>query len=234
MSEKINVSIVLPTYNEAQNISMLIQRISAAIPNSKEIIVVDDNSPDRTWEIAGKHENVRVIRRTNERGLVTAIWRGISEAKGENVVWLDADLSMPPEIIPDMLGKLQENDIVVGSRYVKGGRDKRPLIRVISSRVINLIANIILNFKVLDYDSGFIAAKKNVLMSMKLGNAAYGDYCIELLYKAGKKGYRINEIPYSFTDRRAGESKTADTVISLVKYGWLYLKKIMELRLEKE
>jgi dolichol-phosphate mannosyltransferase len=232
MTEDIVVSVVLPTYNEAQNITELIRRTDATLPMAHEIIVVDDDSHDKTWEIAQSLnlQNVRVIRRINERKLVSAIQRGIDESKGKYIVWLDADLSMPPELIPQLIEQLDNYSIAVGSRYAKGGKDQRPLLRIVSSRFINLIANIILNFKVKDYDSGFVAARKEVLNDIRLSeNAGYGEYCIDFLYKAGKK-YSITEIPYTFIDRRAGESKTAKTLFGLFKYGMLYLKKIIRLR----
>jgi dolichol-phosphate mannosyltransferase len=92
---------------------------------------------------------------------------------------------------------------------------------------------LILNFKVLDYDSGFVAARKDVLQKMRLSDSGYGEYCIEFLYKAGEKGYKIEEVPYSFVDRRAGESKTAESLYGLFKFGIMYLKKIFILRLKK-
>ena len=175
MVNEVKVSVIFPTYNESMNIENLINRTHRSLPKNKEIIVVDDDSPDKTWEIAQNTQNkgVKVIRRINQRKLVTAIQRGIDEAKGDYIVWMDADLSMPPEIIPKMIEKLKTNDIVVGSRYIKGGKDKRPMLRVASSRFINLIANFILNFKVLDYDSGFVAARKEVLQKMRLSNSGY-------------------------------------------------------------
>ncbi len=234
MADEVIVSVVFPTYNESMNIENLINRTNNVIPKNKEIIVVDDDSPDKTWEIAQniKSNDVKVIRRINQRKLVTAIQRGIDESKGDYVIWMDADLSMPPEIIPNMVKKLETCDIVVGSRYVRGGKDRRPMLRVISSRFINLIANLILNFNVLDYDSGFIAARKEVLQKMRLSNSGYGEYCIEFLYKAGKRGYKIKEVPYSFIDRRAGESKTAESLYGLFKFGMMYLKRILLLRLK--
>lgn len=230
MAKNILVSVVLPTYNESSNITKLINKIHQSLASySKEIIVVDDNSPDKTWEIAKKikGKDVKVIRRINNRGLVKSIRRGIDSSKGRYVVWMDADLSMPPQTIPKMVAQLEKYDIAVGSRYIKGGKDKRPFIRIMSSRLINLIANIILNFKVLDYDSGFVAARKDVLNKIKLKDAVYGEYCIEFLYKAGKKGYTIKEVPYSFIDRKAGTSKTAETLYNLGKYGLIYLKRIV-------
>ena len=235
-SKPIAVSVVLPTFNESMNIVPLIQRTQEALKEyEKEIIVVDDDSPDQTWEIAEKlaDPEVRVIRRINERKLVTAIQRGIDEARGQFVVWMDADLSMPPEVIPHLIAELKKCDVAVGSRYVKGGKDVRLWLRVVSSRLINLFANCVLNFKVLDYDSGFVAARKKVLQKVRLSDSGYGEYCIEFLYRAGKKGYWISEVPYSFTDRRAGQSKTAETVYGLFKYGMMYLKRIIILRMKE-
>lgn len=247
------LSVIYPTYNEAQNITELLNRTVTALEEfPHEIIVVDDNSPDKTWELAeqvalahsspqsplyshsNSHSHIRVIRRLQGKKLVTAIRDGIHAARGKYVVWLDADLSMPPELIPTLLAMLQGKDIAVASRYASGGRDQRPLLRVASSRFINLLANVMLNFKVRDYDSGFVATRKEVLQQQPLAeDAGYGDYCIEFLYKAGKKGFTIGEVPFTFTDRRAGESKTADTLQGLFHFGLLYMKKIVMLRLGK-
>lgn len=242
-----DVTVILPTYNESMNIKVLIERIVQALQDyDHEIIVVDDDSPDKTWQIAEKTGKAKVIRRINQRKLVSAIQKGIDEAQGKYVVWMDADLSMPPEVIPHLLEQLGESeksdmetnhtsqkkyDLAIASRYAKGGKDQRPLLRVVSSRGINLIANLILNFKVLDYDSGFVAAKKEVLENIRLPDSGYGEYCIEFLYRAGKK-YRIKEIPFTFIDRRAGQSKTAETLSGLFKFGMMYLGRIIKLRLK--
>ena len=156
-----NVSVILPTYNESMNIDSMVDSIRKNVKNA-EIIVSDDNSPDKTWEIAKKIKNVKVIRRLKNKGVGPSIWDGIKIAKGDIIVWMDADLTMPSELIPKMIKALDNYDIVVGSRYVRGGGDKRSFLRVLTSRMINLFANIILNFRVLDYDSGFVAVKKEV------------------------------------------------------------------------
>lgn len=230
------VSVIFPTFNEAENILPLIQRTKTALSDySKEILIIDDDSSDLTWKIAEelKDPEVKVIRRINEKKLASAIQRGIDQSKGKYVIWMDADLSMPPELIPKMTSLLTENHIIVGSRYARGGEDRRPLLRVFSSRFINLITNLVLNFKVLDYDSGFVAARKEVLDRIRLSDSGYGEYCIEFLYEAGKKGYSIKEIPFSFVDRRAGQSKTAKTLSGLFKFGMLYLKRIFLLRFQR-
>ncbi len=232
--KEIDVSIVFPTYNEAENIVPLIKRTQESLKDYQlEIIVVDDDSPDKTWELASllNSPDVKVVRRINQRKLVGAIQKGIDLAKGKYVVWMDADQSMPPELVPKMIPYLDRYGVCVGSRYAKGGKDARPFLRVASSRFINLLANIVLNFKVLDYDSGFIAARKDVLENYRLSDSGYGEYCIDFLYRVGKK-HRIKEVGYSFTDRRAGQSKTAATLFGLFKFGLIYMKRIFEIRLK--
>lgn len=228
------ISIVLPTYNERENIENLITQILQNVPGS-EIIVVDDNSPDKTWElvqdISKGNKNVRVIRRTSDRGLVRSIKAGISEARGDFIGWMDADLGMPPATLPGMLKALGENDVAVGSRYVKGGRDTRGLLRVVSSRLINLFANIFLGFGVKDYDSGFILAKREVMDKIPLKqDKAYGSYCIEFLYDCIKSGFRVKELPYTFKEREFGDSKTADRPWTLFRHGITYSLHILKVR----
>ena len=229
-------TVILPTYNEAQNISPLINRIHTALENrNKEILVVDDDSPDRTWEIAQgvNGKDVRVVRRTKDRGLVKSIIEGINSARGQYVLWMDADQSMPPEMIPKIFAELKEHHIAVGSRYVKGGQDLRPALRKITSRMINISANLVLNFKVRDWTSGFVAARKEVFQSVPLRDSVYGEYCIDFLYTAGKNKFKIKEVPYLFVDRLEGESKTAAKITSLLRFGWTYGKKVLALRFGK-
>ena len=160
--QALTASIVLPTYNEKENIQELIRQLLKSNPNDVELIVVDDNSPDMTWQIAEDMglPQVRVIRRFENKGVGPSIWEGIQQSRGKYVVWMDCDLTMPPSLVPQMIKLLGEYDVVVGSRYEAGGKDDRAFVRVITSRIINLFANLVLNFKILDYDSGFIAAQK--------------------------------------------------------------------------
>ncbi len=239
IKEEVEISVILPTYNESGNITHLIERIDRALTGRrKEIIVIDDDSPDKTWQIAAgaghKEKGVRVIRRTENKGLANSLKRGIAESKGKFIVWMDADLSMPPETIPRLLAELENNHIAVASRYAQGGKDLRPRLRLVTSRMINLAANFILNFKVLDYTSGFIAARREVLAQLPLPDSTYGEYCIAFLYRAGRKGYKIKEVPYYFIDRLEGSSKTAGSLTSLLKFGWVYFKRVVSLRLGGE
>lgn len=226
------VSIILPTYNESENIITLIDALFANIKQPLEVIVVDDDSPDMTWKIAkecGKG-GVKVIRR-NERGLSSAIDRGLKESQGDTVGWMDADMSMPPSALPAMLESLDRYDIVIGSRYVHGGKDARSFFRVVTSRIINWFAQALLGFDIKDYDSGFIVFKKNVLQKVQFpSKGGYGDYFIEFVFKCKKHGFKIKEIPYVFQDREKGESKTAGSLLGFFILGLGYLKRIISIR----
>ena len=125
------ITVLAPTYNEAKNIEPLIAAIFEAIPYPTEIIVVDDNSPDGTWEVVEKlstqNPNIRIERRMSNRGLTRSLRRGIELAKGNIIVWMDCDFSMPPTIIPLLLREVMhnKNDIAVGSRFIAGGKQKK-------------------------------------------------------------------------------------------------------------
>ncbi|MDP3791555.1 MAG: glycosyltransferase [Candidatus Omnitrophota bacterium] len=226
------VSIILPTYNESENIITLINALFGSIKGPLEVVVVDDDSPDMTWKIVQecKRPGVKVIRR-NERGLPSAIDRGLKESEGDIVGWMDADMSMPPSALPEMLKSLDRFDIVIGSRYVRGGKDARSLFRVITSRIINWFAQALLGFDIKDYDSGFIVFKKNVLQKVPFpSKKGYGDYFIEFVFKCKKAGFRIKEIPYVFQDRKKGTSKTTASLSGFFSLGFGYLKRIVCIR----
>ena len=231
------VSVILPTYNEKQNIKEMIRQLLYNLKNYKtEIIVSDDNSPDGTWKIvkniSKKDKRVKLIRRFKNKGVGPSIWDGITASKGRYIVWMDCDLTMPPSLVPKMISQLKNNDVVVGSRYVKWGKDDRSFIRVITSRLINWFANIILNFKIKDYDSGFVAVGREVFDEVKFNPEGHGEYCIEFLYKCTKKEYKVKEIGYVFTERKLGESKTSQYVYSVFLYGVKYIRRIISIRFQ--
>ena len=226
------ISVILPTYNEAENIRELITRINHNV-HGCEILVVDDDSPDMTWKLASgmKLKNVRVIRRVGERGLASAIFRGIMESKGDVVVWMDCDLSMPPEVIPRLLSAVDGCDVAIGSRYVRGGRDRRSFVRVFGSWLINGFATVILGYGIRDYDSGFVAARKKVFGRVKFQATGYGEYCIRFLYDCARKGFVVREVPYVFTDRRKGKSKSTANLLAMVRHPLVYFWNIVRIRL---
>jgi len=234
----VQLSVVLPTYNERDNIVPLIERIRASLANvSHEVLVVDDASPDGTADAVEERfrdqPEVRVLRRrADERGLRTAIQEGLDQSMGEAVLWMDCDLSMPPEKIPELYAALAASDVAIGSRYVAGGRDARedvPLHRA-CSRLLNVFAQAVLGSAVLDYTSGFVCARRRVVQEVRLAGD-YGEYCIDFLHRARKLGFRIVEVPYTNTARASGESKTATSAVGLVRRGVVYGAAIVRLAL---
>ena len=229
------VSIVLPTYNERDTIVSLVGEILSAMPDA-DVLVVDDDSPDLTWSIIERSfagdVRVRVLRRIGRRGLASALADGIAQAKGEVVVWLDADGSMPATAIPTLVAGLTDADVAVGSRYAPGGRDARASrLRVVTSWLINAFAASLLGRAVRDYTSGFIAARRTILDRVPLRpDYVYGEYCIDFLYRAGQAGARILEVPYRCGERVGGETKTAPDFRRFVALGFAYLVSIVKLR----
>jgi dolichol-phosphate mannosyltransferase len=230
------VSVVLPSYNESANIVEAIERLEKALGNDlKEIIIVDDNSPDKTWQIAEDLENpkVRVIRRMHERGLASALSRGVEESRGSVVVWMDCDLGLPPEDVPRLVAGLERADVVIGSRYAKGGADKRFFLRAWVSTLFNIYAQLVLGFYAKDYTSGFIAVKKKVTDDIPLSKEGFGEYFAEFVYKAHRKKYKIREIGYKYNYRKGGESKLDTGVLRLLAFGWQYGIRILKIRFTK-
>jgi len=231
----VSLSVVLPTYQEADNITPLIKEILTHVPLDSEIIVVDDDSPDRTWETVEHFQKedprVHLLRRIGRKGLTSALQEGINLSTGQYVFWMDCDFSMPPDKIPDLLMALEEGqDIAIGSRYIPGGREEghSPLGSFLS-RLICLLASWTLNPTLKDFTSGYIGIRREILKTLPL-EGDYGEYFIDLIYRAYKKGYRIREIPYTCAPRRSGESKTATHFWGYLKRGRKYLSTIARLR----
>lgn len=232
------ISIIIPTYNEAGNIAILINQISRILKGEKhEIIVIDDDSPDKTWqvvkELQRKNSSIKLYRRLNQRGLTTALNYGIGKSHGEIIGWLDADLSHPPRLLPLMAKYIKQYDAVIASRYIKGAKDNRGIfVAVLFSRIINLLAQAFLFKDLTDYTSGYILVKKKHLSSIIL-KGDYGEYFIDLLFKLKKSGAKIKEVPYISVARIHGQSKTATSFFGFIKRGYKYLFTIIKLWLKK-
>jgi dolichol-phosphate mannosyltransferase len=204
------VSIILPTYNEAENLEPIVTKIWKVLNDEDikfEIIVVDDNSPDSTaniaLELATKYP-VRVHVRKNERGLATAVVKGFSLAQGDICVLMDADLSHPVERIPDMIQPILEDrcNITVGSRYgTEGGCADWPLIRRIISKGAGLLAKGLT--KLSDPTSGFMALRKEILKGIKLNPVGW-KIVLEVIVKTNSE---FIEVPIVFSERAKGKSK---------------------------
>ncbi|HTX89605.1 MAG TPA: glycosyltransferase [Anaerolineales bacterium] len=245
MAEKIQgVSIIMPTLNEAGNIADLIRSAVAAVASAGipciEILVVDDDSPDRTWEVAGTVKcpgaTVRVIRRLSGHGLTNSLRDGITAASQEVVVWMDCDFSHPPERIPQMLFMLEQGyDIAVNSRYTIGGGEVREgkggLLQLGLSRLLNWTVRFLLYPSFSDYTSGFVAARCPVLAAVPL-RGDYGEYFADFIFRALRARYRVCELPYWADPRRSGESKTGSTFGQYWRRGRKYLWTVVRLRLE--
>src|SRR5581483_4439680 len=225
----------LPTYNEAAVIADVVGEILAAVPGA-EVLVVDDDSPDRTWEAAGRafpgDGRVRVLRRVGRRGLPSALAEGVAATAAAVVVWLDADGSMPAEVIPRLVAATagpEGADVAVASRYAPGGRDGRDSrLRILASRAINAVGTLCLGGPVRDWTSGFVAARRSALARVPLRtDYAYGDYCIDFLHRACRAGLRVVEVGYVNVERRAGQTKTSPDLGRFAGLGLRYLSTIL-------
>lgn len=228
------ISVVLPSYNERENVAEMISRIKKALGKQLlEIIVVDDNSPDGTWQVVEElqDKNVRLMRRMQEKGLASALADGVKMAKGKIIAWLDCDLGLPPEDLPRLVEQLQQGyDVAIGSRYVPGGEDLRPWRRRLPSIMLNGLAMVVLSRKVKDYTSGFVACHREVLEKVHWARPGFGEYFIEFAYQCVKNGFRIIEVGYIFKDRTQGESKSTASVSGFLTLGGDYGLKILQQR----
>jgi len=229
---KAEVSIIIPTYNESENIIQVLKSIGEHIPKdiATEAIVVDDNSPDGTGKIVEDYINdtqnktgytIDVIHRKTKSGLSSAILDGIQHSSGETVVVMDSDFSHPPKIIPQLIEEIKTSkyDIVIASRYTEGGEvngwsTKRKLI----SKTAKGIAKAGLGVNESDPMSGFFAFNRNILEGIKFDAIGY-KMLLEILVKT--KSAKVKEIPYTFTDRTRGSSKLdSSTMFDYVKSVW--------------
>ena len=238
-----NVSVVLPTYNEKENIVVLIENIFKHLGLNTEILVVDDNSPDGTWlaveELTQTYPHLRLIRRLDKRGLTSALSDGIKTSTGDIVAWMDCDLSMPPEKLKELKDKIDEGyDAAVASRFVKGGGveirtgSADTVLSYILSLSLNRFIQTILDSSFKDYTSGFIMIKKTILEEIPL-KGDYGEYFIDLIHRTRKQGYKIIEIPYLCLARHQGVSKTGTNLYQYLKRGLKYLKVTLRLKFLK-
>lgn len=231
---KAKLSIIVPTYNESQNIVRMLDSIAETLSPYKgsEIIVVDDNSPDGTAEMAKSHAKIistkkkiriEIISRNGKFGLSSAIVKGVQSATGDFLVIMDGDFSHPPQVIPSIIQALQDSnyDIVIASRYVKGGSIIGwPFKRRLMSKGATKIARYGLGIDVKDPVSGFFAFRRDIINGLKFDAIGY-KMLLEILVKT--KGARVKEIPYTFTNRRIGTSKLDANVM------FNYLRAVMRL-----
>ena len=222
------VLVIIPTYNEAENLPVILERLFDSVP-SAHALVVDDGSPDGTGELADKlaiaDERLQVLHRTEKSGLGPAYVAGFRhglDAGYDVLVEMDADGSHAPEQLPRLLAALAHADLVLGSRWVPGGEVRNwPKSREALSRGANLYTRFALGIDLYDATGGYRAYRASVLRGIDLGSIASQGYCfqIDLAWRAVQAGFRVTEVPISFADRERGESKMSGSVVreALVK-----------------
>lgn len=214
--------VVVPTYNEAENIEALISGAAKDLPGA-HLLVVDDASPDGTAEAAERacaaHEGFRVYRRTGPRGLGRAYKDAFCKVLDEGydrIIQMDADLSHNPAYLPALLAASERADLVIGSRYVKGGGVQDwPLRRVLLSRYANIYVHLITGVPTADATAGFRCWTAKALEAIRIHTIASEGYAfqVEMTYRAYRAGLRIADVPIVFTDRLHGKSKMSGKVI---------------------
>lgn len=221
MAEK--ALILLPTYNEKENIERIIPEILKQ-DDRLFILVIDDNSPDGTGDIADKisadNPRVFVLHREKKEGLGQAYIAGFKwalERDYDYIFEMDADFSHDPKYLPDFLENIKENDVVLGSRYISGVNVVNwPMMRLLLSYYANFYTRIVTGIPLRDGTGGFKCFRRKVLETIDLDDVRSNGYSfqIEVSFRAWKKGFRIKEIPIVFVDRIAGQSKMSKKIVS--------------------
>lgn len=239
LTHLVSKSIIIPTYNERENIDLLVQDI-LDLGLDAQVIIVDDNSPDGTGqladEIAGENPSVLVIHRPGKLGLGTAHIAGMKaalEGSAGQIVTMDADFSHHPRYLPDLLSALSRYDVVIGSRYVPGGGTLDcTLSRKALSQGANLVARTVLSLDAGDATAGFRGYRRAVLESLALDDVVSDGYSflIEMLYRCQRNGWRVGEVAIIFENRQQGASKISKTEIlkamqTVVRLGWERLRR---------
>ena len=228
---KIFKSIILCTYNEANCINEAIENIQNKL-NNTEIIIIDDNSNDGTIEKINQFKNqnnIKSIIRKKNKGLASALTRGIMESKGEYIGWLDTNMSYLCDKFNEMeeLISNENYDIVLLSRYVTDGKDERPLTRSLASKYLNLFCKFVFNSKINDFTSGIFLMKREILNEVSIFGNGHGEFFIEFLYNVEKKGFKISEIPYiQKKDLDPIKSKSAPNLFKFLYLGMFYVFRI--------
>jgi dolichol-phosphate mannosyltransferase len=224
-----NISIILSTFNEKLSIEFTISELIKYLPGV-EIIVVDDNSPDGTLEVLKKinYENLKIFSRKKTKGLASAFLLGLINTSGDIIGWLDSNMGDTAKKFPEMLQNLKGADIVILSRYVAEGKDERNKIRVIASYLLNKFSKLILRSKINDLSSGIFLMKREVLNDVVPVAKGHGEFMMEFLYKAEKKGNKIIEIPYIQPIDIEGHSKSFPNIAKFLYLGFFYLVRIIQ------
>ncbi|MDK1473310.1 polyprenol monophosphomannose synthase [Streptomyces sp. 549] len=217
-----SVLVIIPTYNEVDNIRPIVERVRAAVPEA-HVLVADDNSPDGTGkvadELAAEDDHVQVLHRRGKEGLGAAYlagfrW-GIEQGHGV-LVEMDADGSHQPEELPRLLTALKGADLVLGSRWVPGGRVVNwPASRKALSRGGSTYSRVLLDIPIRDVTGGFRAFRRETLEGLDMAEVASQGYCfqVDLAHRAVRAGYQVVEVPITFVERERGDSKMSRDIV---------------------
>ncbi len=216
------VLVIIPTYNEAENVRLITGRVRAAVPEV-DILVADDNSPDGTGQIADElaaaDSHIHVLHRAGKEGLGAAYIAGFDWARERGydaVVQMDADGSHAPEELPKLLDALRDTDAVIGSRYVRGGTVVNwPMHRQVLSRGGNFYVRTVLGMGVKDATGGYRAYRMSVLDKAELDSLKSQGYSyqVELTWRIHRNGFAITEVPIRFEERQLGASKMSGSIV---------------------
>lgn len=234
VTQKIDTFVIVPTYNEVDNIDELVGQL-LTLPVGLGVIIVDDNSPDGTGEHADRWaaenpKRVHVIHRSGKLGLGTAYIAGfkfgLNTLKAARLMTMDADFSHNPAYIPEMIAKSREKHIVIGSRYIEGGGSRNcTRKRIFLSRGANMVAKTLLGLEAKDVTAGFRLYRREVLESIDLDNIFSSGYSflVEMLFMCQRRGWQIGEVPIIFEDRRKGQTKISRQEVLKAQYTLLRL-----------
>ncbi len=226
------ISIILSTYNEINTVEKTINEIFLKLENV-EVVVVDDNSNDGTLEKLHsiKNDNLKVFSRKT-RGLASAFLLGMINTNGDYIGWTDSNMPQLISHFNNMKKELDNSDIVLLSRYIDNGDDQRSKLRVLSSKIINLICRIILGSEITDYTSSIFLMHRRVLNLGVPIAYGHGEFFIEFLYKIKKNGVKICELPYVQPPDMEG-SKTASNIFRFFILGIDYVIRVLIIRFRK-
>ena len=237
--EGLDVSVVIPTYNEKENISALIKKIEGVLKRDKkrfEIVIVDDNSPDGTADIAKalnkRYRNIQVLTRKKKGGVGAAYYFGYKNSKGGIIIGMDADLSHNPYEIPKLLRRLEEGyDMVLGSRHMHGAyyehKKFNTFRKYLTSKYGNILTSVILGIKIHDFTNGFRCFRREILQDINLINKG-NSLLMEIIAKTYWNGHKIAEVPVTFMDRKKGTSK-----LRLLKEPIEFLGEVFQLKRQR-
>jgi dolichol-phosphate mannosyltransferase len=230
------ISLILCTINEEKFIKKTIDTIFKTFPKC-ELVIVDDNSTDNTINIIKrfKSKNINLIQRKKVKGLASAFVVGMFSAKGKYIGWIDSNMGYVMYKFKKMERLLDSgNDLVLLSRYVKGGKDKRSFLRVTFSKLLNMFCRLFLTNKIKDYSSGIFLLKRDLLKEVVPLGYGYGEFFIEFILKIYESSYKIKEIPYiQHRDNPLGKSKTLPNLYQFFRLSIIYFIRVITIYLRK-